>query len=133
MGLASVASSMIPRGLGCILVVEDEFLIRMLLADELRDVGYQVVEAANADEALEVLRGVTPDVIISDVRMPGSIDGMGLLAAVRQSFPNLPVIMMSADAEPQDAISAGANQFVAKPYRVEAIFEAVRHELNKAS
>lgn len=128
---ASVASSVTPRGLGCILVVEDEFLIRMLLADELRDAGYQVIEAINADEALEVLRGVTPDAIISDVRMPGSIDGMGLLAAVRQSSPNLPVIIISADASPEDAIAAGANQFVAKPFNAETIVGAIRHALDE--
>ena len=132
MRLASGELAVTPRGLGCILVVEDEFLIRMLLADELRDVGYQVIEAVNADEAIEVLRGVTPDAIISDVRMPGSMDGMGLLAAVRQSSPNLPVIMMSAHADPEDAVSAGANQFVAKPFRVGAMVEAVRRELDKA-
>jgi DNA-binding NtrC family response regulator len=132
MGLASGELAVTPRGLGCVLVVEDEFLIRMLLADELRDVGYQVIEAVNADEALEVLRGVTPDAIISDVRMPGSMDGMGLLAAVRQSSPNLPVIMMSAHADPADFVAAGANQFLSKPFRMGAIVEAVRRELDTA-
>lgn len=131
MGSARAALAVTPRGLGCILVVEDEFLIRMLLADELRDVGYQVIEAVNADEALDVLRGVTPDAIITDVRMPGSIDGMGLLAVVRQRSPDLPVIMMSAHADPDDAVAAGASQFLAKPFRVGAIVEAVRQELDK--
>ena len=126
---ASVALAVTPRGLGCILVVEDEFLIRMLLADELRDVGYQVIEASTADEGLEVLLGVTPDAIISDVKMPGSIDGLGLLEAVREKSPGLPVIIMSADAHPDIAIAAGANQFVAKPFKVGVIVEAVRHEL----
>ena len=131
MGLACVALAMTPRGLGCILVVEDEFLIRMLLADELRDIGYQVIEASTADEALDVLRGVTPDAIISDVKMPGSIDGIGLLAAVRATSPRLPVILMSGHVHPDEAIAAGANQFVAKPFRVSAIVEAIRHELDK--
>ena len=58
MGSAIVARAVIPRDLGFILVVEDEFLIRMALADKLRD-GYQVIEVSRADEALEVLQGVT--------------------------------------------------------------------------
>ena len=113
--------------------MEDEFLIRMMLADDLRDAGYQVIEASNADEALEVLRGLTPDVIISDVNMPGSVDGMGLLAAVRKTSPDLPVIITSADAQPDLAIAAGANQFVAKPFKLGEIVEAIRHELDKLS
>ena len=133
MGLASVVLSVTPHGLGCILLVEDEFLIRMLLADELRDVGYQVIEAVNADEAIEVLRGLTPDAIISDVRMPGSMDGMGLLAAVRKASPNLPVILMSGHADPMDAVAAGAHQLIAKPFRVGAIVEAIRLALENAS
>lgn len=133
MGFASFVISVTPRGLGCILLVEDEFLIRMLLADELRDVGYQVIEAVNADEALEVLRGLTPDAIISDVMMPGSLDGMGLLAAVRETSPNLPVILMSGHADPMDAVAAGANQLIAKPFRVGAIVEAIRLALENAS
>lgn len=132
MGSACVALAVTPRGLGCILVVEDEFLIRMILADELRDAGYQVIEASDADEALELLRGVSPDVIISDVRMPGSIDGLGLLAAVRQRFPRLPVIIMSAHAQPEMALTAGASQFVAKPFSMGTIVETVRCELDKA-
>ena len=126
MGFANVALAVIPRGLGCILVVEDEFLIRMMLADDLRDAGYQVIEASNADEALEVLRGLTPDVIISDVNMPGSVDGMGLLESVRETSPELPVIIMSAHAQPEVAFAAGANHFVAKPFTFGAIVEALR-------
>lgn len=133
MGSTNVATALIPRGLGCILVVEDEFFIRMLLADELRDAGYQVIEACTADEALEVLRAVTPDAIISDVRMPGSIDGMGLLAAVRETSPELPMIIMSAHEQPEEALAAGANKFVAKPFSLGSIVEAVRHELDKPS
>lgn len=130
MGFANVALAVIPRGLGCILVVEDEFLIRMMLADDLRDAGYQVIEASNADEALEVLRGLTPDVIISDVNMPGSVDGMGLLAAVRETCPELPVVIMSAHTQPDVAFAAGANHFVAKPFTFGAIVEAMRCALD---
>ena len=129
MGSAIVARAVIPRGIGCILVVEDEFLIRMLLADELREVGYQVIEASSADEALEILGCVTPDAIVSDFRMPGSLDGLGLLKVVRETSPGLPVIIMSGDAPSEEALAAGANQFVAKPFTLTSIVEAVRHEV----
>jgi CheY-like chemotaxis protein len=115
----------------CILVVEDELLIRVLLSEELRDVGYHVIEAFNADEAVELLRSVAPSLIISDVRMPGSIDGLGLLAIIRQATPSLPVIITSAHLEPCDALADGATQFVSKPFAVEIMVKAVQEELAK--
>jgi DNA-binding NtrC family response regulator len=100
-----------------------------MLSDELRDADYHVIEAFNADEALEILRSVVPDLIVSDVRMPGSLDGMGLLAAVRVTDPTLPVIITSGHLEPTLALSGGASRFIAKPYEMESVVNAVRHEL----
>jgi DNA-binding NtrC family response regulator len=99
-----------------ILLVEDELLIRLMLADELREAGHHVIEACDADEAVIILQTVTPDLIISDVRMPGSMDGMGLLALVRKSRPELPVIITSGHLQPAQAMAEGAASFVAKPY-----------------
>ena len=115
----------------CILVVEDELLIRYMLSDGLRDHGYHVIEACSADEALIVLDSAMPDLIISDVRMPGSLDGMGLLAIVRQSLPSLPVIITSAHFQSVVALADGATQFIAKPYTMELILNAVSAELEK--
>lgn len=115
----------------CILVVEDEFLIRFMLSDELRDAGYQVIEACDATEAVAVLKTVQPDLIISDVRMPGSLDGMGLLALVRETTPALPVIIISGHMHPAQALIEGATQFVAKPYLMEAVVDAVQKVLGK--
>ncbi len=115
-----------------VLVVEDELLIRIMLSDGLRDVGFHVIEACNADEALAVLATAAPDLIISDVRMPGSLDGMGLLAVVRETLPMLPVIITSAHLQPTLAIADGATQFVAKPYSLELVIVAVQAELAKA-
>lgn len=112
-----------------ILVVEDELLIRMMLSDGLRDEGYHVIEACDADEALTVLRAAAPDLIISDVRMPGSMDGMGLLAVVRETLPTLPVIITSAHLEATLAVADGATQFLAKPYLVVSVIEAIEAEL----
>ena len=114
-----------------ILVVEDEMLIRMLIADELRDADYDVVEAGDADEALEVLGTSAPvDLIISDVRMPGSIDGLGLLAAVKAKCPELPFIVTSGHIEPHVAIQRGADQFLPKPYSAHVVLSVIHEQLS---
>lgn len=135
-----VRSSDAPRGepfapvRGCILVVEDELFIRLVVSDALRDAGYQVIEAHNADEALTILTSeIRIDLIISDVRMPGSLDGLGLLAAVRARSAVLPVIITSGHLDPNQALADGATRFVAKPYSMEFVLETVRAELAKAS
>ena len=116
----------------CILVVEDEPLIRMLLSDGLRDEGYQVIEACDGDEAAAFLEANAPDLIISDVRMPGSLDGLGLLALVRQTCPTIPVIIASAHLGLEVALDHGAAHFVAKPYSMRLVVQAVQNELAKA-
>jgi DNA-binding NtrC family response regulator len=104
----------------------------MILSEELRDAGYDVLEAYNADEALAVLTSpVTIDLIISDVRMPGSVDGMGLLAVVREALPALPVIITSGHMDPTLALADGATQFLAKPYSLGTIVKVVQDELAK--
>lgn len=117
----------------CILVVEDELLIRLMVSDELRDAGYDVIEAINADEALTILRSLARvDLIVSDVRMPRSLDGLGLLAIVRETFPTLPVIITSGHLEPARALADGASQFLGKPYALGIIVRAVKHILERA-
>lgn len=115
----------------CILVVEDELLIRLMLSDGLRDKGYHVIEAFNADEALLVLETAVPDLIISDVRMPGSLDGMGLLALVRETLPKIPVIITSAHLQSNLAFADGATRFIGKPYSMDLVIETVRDELGE--
>jgi CheY-like chemotaxis protein len=115
----------------CVLVVEDELLIRFMLSEELRDAGYHVIEAFNADEALAILESLLPDAIVSDVRMPGRLDGIGLLAAVREMFPTLPVIITSGHAQPARAAAHGVTKFIPKPYMMESVVRAVQDELDR--
>jgi DNA-binding NtrC family response regulator len=113
-----------------VLVVEDELLIRLIVSDELREAGYDVIEAFNADEALTILRSPAPvDLIISDVRMPGSVDGLGLLVFVREAFPEIPVILTSGHLEAAHALASGAIQFLPKPFGLEVILGAVQNAL----
>lgn len=114
----------------CILFVEDELLIRMMASDELRNAGYDVIEALNADEAVAVLRSLPRvDMIVTDVRMPGSMDGIGLLRYVKDMFPKIPVILTSGHLQPTRARMEGAAQFIPKPYDLESFVKAVEAAL----
>lgn len=117
----------------CVLIVEDEVLIRMVIAEELRDAGYEVVEACDGEEALALLRcPVHIDLILSDVRMPGPVDGLALLSIVQTERPALPFILMSGHLEPQLATSAGAVRFLPKPFMLNVASDAVREALENA-
>lgn len=107
-----------------ILVVEDEFLIRFMLADSLREIGYRVLEAADGEEGLDFLTtGQTVDLMVTDVRMPGSIDGMELTRRSKSLAPHRPVIVCSAHLfEPE---SDPADAFLPKPYTVAALADAI--------
>ena len=78
-----------------ILVVEDDVLVRMPIAQYLRDCGYRVIEAVNADEAMAVLshQETVVDVVFSDIEMPGSVDGFGLAKWIRKHRPGLDVVL----------------------------------------
>jgi len=96
-----------------VMVVEDEFWIRVLIADELRTAGYLVVECSTADEAIDLLRcGVAVHVVFTDVNMPGSMNGVALAQAVRVEFPELKLLVTSA--HPHQKTFSGL--FVPKPY-----------------
>jgi DNA-binding NtrC family response regulator len=107
-----------------VLVVEDEVLIRSLFAEALRDVGCQVVEAARADEALAYIgSGGMVDVVFSDVRMPGALDGVELARRLGHLKPSLPVILTSGHLRLEDM--DGSCLFLPKPYRLERAVAAV--------
>lgn len=108
-----------------VLVVEDEALMRMKLAEELRDAGYLVVEASDGSEAVDILT-VRRDVhvVISDIRMPGPIDGVELSRRIRSEYPAIKVVLSSG--EPNAADSAAHDGFFLKPYKVAWIIRHIR-------
>lgn len=113
-----------------ILIAEDEFLIRLFVSDHLRDVGFQVVEASNADEAIALLQaGAQIDLVFTDIRMPGHHDGMGLLDYVRSTRPDVPVVVTSGHLEPKLAYDGGARAFVSKPCDPEQLTDTLRTAL----
>jgi CheY-like chemotaxis protein len=114
-----------------VLVVEDEVLIRIDVADCLRDEGLRVLEASSADEALRLLeQGHSVDVIFSDIHMPGRIDGLDLHAIVAREFPRVKVILTSATSLPERK-STPETPFIPKPYLIGTVLRAVEDELGK--
>jgi CheY-like chemotaxis protein len=83
------------RDSSTILIVEDETMVRLPIAEYLRDCGYHVLEAADASEAMAVVNSDQVDVVFSDVRMPGGMDGFGLARWLQQNHPEVPVLLTS--------------------------------------
>ncbi|MBW4022061.1 MAG: response regulator [Proteobacteria bacterium] len=82
-----------------VLVVDDEVLVRMVIADYLRECGFRVIEAGSATEAITVLASPEPvDVVFSDVQMPGDMDGFGLATWVRRHQPWIKMLLTSGNA-----------------------------------
>src|ERR1700757_4717265 len=80
-----------------ILIVEPDILVRMVIADYLRECGYRVIEGVNADDVLAVLgAGTKIDVILTEVQLSGSLDGFGLARQIREDHPEIDVILTSA-------------------------------------
>ncbi len=106
-----------------IFLAEDERILRVSLADELRDAGYQVFEFAEASGVLQKIAEESPDLLITDIRMPG-IDGLELLEKVKQISPDTFVVVMTAYTSVDTAIKAlklGAYDYLSKPFRNEEI------------
>jgi CheY-like chemotaxis protein len=101
-----------------ILVVEDELFVRLMAVDAIEDAGYCTIEAENADQALAVLEQRDDiAVLFSDIKMPGSIDGLGLAFAVRKRWPAMPIILTSGHLYRHDIEVPAAVPFLQKPYR----------------
>lgn len=109
-------------GPSIVLVVEDEVLVRMGAVLYLEDAGFDVIEATNAGEALEVLDARSDvAVVFTDVNMPGPLDGLDLAWEVSRRRPDLPVIITSGRmALGEDQIPA-RSCFLAKPYMSQAL------------
>ncbi len=116
-----------------VLVVENEILIRCVIADYLRTCGYRVIEAAGADEAVVVLSRpeFAVDVVLSNVQMPGSMDGFALRQWVRAQRPEVGVILVGTVARAADAAAELCEQgpMLSKPYEPQAVGEWIKRLL----
>ena len=98
-----------------VLIVEDEPRIRYDMVDFLERAGYRTLEAANADEALVLLKHNAIDTLYTDIDMPGSMDGLGLVATVRTRFPGMRIIVTSGLVKLTHQDLEAGIAFLAKP------------------
>ncbi|AMM95186.1 response regulator [Peribacillus simplex] len=116
---------------GKILIVDDQFGIRILLNEVLHKEGYETFQAANGIQALEVLNNHSPDLVLLDMKIPG-MDGIEILKRMKVVDPDIRVIIMTAYGELdmiQEAKDLGAMTHFAKPFDIDDIRKAVREYL----
>ena len=110
-----------------ILVVDDDSQLREAIVDTLMITGYACIEASNGDEALSILLKRNVDMVISDIQMDG-MDGHTLLRSIRDKYPQMPVLLMTAYANIDGAVKAmrdGAIDYLAKPFAPEVLLNQV--------
>lgn len=119
-----------------ILIIDDEEGIRMSLRGILaEDEGHEVYEAATAEDGLQLLTREMPDVVFLDIWLPG-MDGLTALNRIRETYPSLPVIMISGHGNIETAVSAilqGAHDFIEKPLSLEKVVIATNKALEVAN
>jgi DNA-binding NtrC family response regulator len=115
-----------------VLVVEDEVLIRLMIADALRSAGLAVIEASNGDEAMRVLQSALPvHLLVTDIRMASELDGLALAHAARAMRPGLKLIVASSQVS-RDEVAGLADAFFSKPYVLSMIIDRVKALLSEA-
>jgi CheY-like chemotaxis protein len=112
-----------------VLIVDDEPLVRMTIADMLRLGGFDVFEAAAGAQALQLLAAERPvAALVTDVRMPG-MDGVDLSHRVREAHPQMPIVLVSGDTRPDAALLPAGTRYLRKPPSsrelITAVFQAI--------
>ena len=100
-----------------VLIVEDDLLLRINAVDMIAAAGFGVVEAANADQAIDILesrRDIT--VVFTDIQMPGSMDGLKLARAVRGRWPPIKIVATSGHVHVSETDLPEGGRFLPKPY-----------------
>jgi CheY-like chemotaxis protein len=118
-----------------ILMVEDEAVLLETIAECLRDWGYRVLEASNAQAAIGLISAMERiDVIFTDVRMPGRMDGFGLARWVRERHPDIPILVTTGYEGPAGGSTQGLHNgpILRKPYDLGALHERLRALLVKS-
>lgn len=110
-----------------VLLVEDEALIRWDLAEELRQLGCQVIEAGNAEEAIALLRSTARiDIVLTDIDMPGPHDGLDVAQLVRAERPGTGIVLTSGRLRPVGTNAELFDLFLPKPASTGALAQALR-------
>ena len=110
-----------------VLVVEDEPLLRMMAVDMVEHAGFDVVEAADATQAIRILESRTDiRIVFTDIDMPRGMDGMRLAAAVRDRWPPIEIILTSGHFAAPDVALPVRAVFFPKPYREEQVIAEMK-------
>src|SRR5271167_842147 len=113
-----------------VLVVEDEILIRVIIAEALREAGMCVIEVGNADEAMEHVEAGTPiDFVFTDIGLPGSMSGLEFVRRLHARRPDLKLLMTSGRLPEHDSFPAG--QYILKPYGIANVVALIRAALGE--
>ena len=120
-----------PNSCKKLLLVEDEVFVRLVSSEFLSEAGYEVVEAESADEALHLLEVASEfHVMFSDIRMPGSMNGLELAKVVHERWPAIKILLTSGDTWPSRGEMPVSGQFLAKPYQVDVLQQRLANLLD---
>lgn len=110
-----------------ILIVEDDQLLKLLTVEMVEEAGFVAVEAGSADEAVAILESrLDIALVLTDIDMPGSMDGLKLAHAVRNRWPPIKIIVVSGGVRPLEVDLPIHSRFFAKPYGSDAIISEIR-------
>lgn len=119
--------------MGKVLIVDDQFGIRILLNEVLQKEGYETFQAANGVQALEIVKTHSPDLVLLDMKIPG-MDGIEILGRIKEVEKDIRVIIMTAYGELdkiQKAKDLGAVTHFCKPFDIDDIRQAVKEHISK--
>jgi len=117
-----------------VLIVDDEPNVRKVLVALLEQAGHTATAVASAEEALDCVRDLDPDLVLTDLRMPG-MDGLALQKRLSESFPEIPVVLLTAHGTVETAVEAmknGAHDFLTKPFDKLRVLSVVAKSLSQA-
>ena len=114
-----------------VLIVENDVLLRLVTASNLRDAGFELLEAANCAEAIRILDFIPVDVLFSDIDMPGKIDGLALAKWVHRSQADTRIILTSGAAKAPGDVEEYAS-FLPKPYAEKDVERLLRSVLSSS-
>jgi CheY-like chemotaxis protein len=108
-----------------VMVVDDEPLIREFVREYLIEAGYDVADAADSDEALQLLNNDHIDIVLTDVEMPGSMSGIELARKIKAKWPGMPVVIMSGRYLPRPDELPHSTRFIAKPFSPDRLWDVL--------
>jgi CheY-like chemotaxis protein len=132
-GIAAMIVVSHSTGSAIVLVVEDEMLLRMRAVDMVEDAGFASIEAVDADEAVAILESRSDiALLLTDIQMPGSLDGLKLAHAVRARWPRIKIILVSGQLQLTDTDIPADSRFFGKPLEAETMIAVMQNMIGHA-